>query len=92
MKPDPPTDLSEWGIFCFVLPSPSQQWEGELLGYLSGVDSETLCTQKTKFEGVNPVQLIKFLSSYLLCADIGVHYGGGYRGRPCEAENEGEVF
>ena len=42
MKSDPPTDLSEWGLFCIVLPSPSPQWEGELLSYLSGVDSEAL--------------------------------------------------
>lgn len=42
MKPDPPTDLSEWGLFCIMLPSPFWQWKGELLGCLTGVDSEAL--------------------------------------------------
>lgn len=33
------------------------------MGCLSGVDSEALWTQEANFEGVNLVQLIKFLSN-----------------------------
>lgn len=48
--------------------------------------------QETKFEGVNSVQLIKFLSNYLLCADICVQCGGSNRSRSYEAENGGDIF